>query len=191
MVQKLKKPKAIVMDITGTVATRAFMSYSQESKQFMRQNLRDYIQESWGKRELRLAMNFVRIEQEQELKQEVNKLTKPEPKSRYQISKTLVDKPGTFETQASPPQPLTQPQESRTKMPLIADSKATIEEQADSLISNLLWRIDNPKKNKSPALGLFHLNISKSIVHLVFMIKLMYLKFKKKKKVNGAIRKVS
>ena len=126
----------------GTVATRAFMSYSQESRQFMRQNLREYVLESWGKRELRLALNFVRIEQEQDLKQESH--TKPIPKSRYQTSKlntpdALADK---------------------SKIPLIIDSRATTEEQANSLINNLLWRLDNPKKSKSPALGLFHLNIS-------------------------------
>lgn len=142
MVIKLKKPKAIVMDITGTVATRAFMSYSQESRQFMRQNLREYVTESWGKRELRLAMNFVRTEQEQELKQETS--TKPVPKSRYQIKP--VDKSDSAGK--------------KTQMPLIADSKASLEVQADSLIQNLLWRLDNPKKSKSPALGLFHLNIS-------------------------------
>lgn len=137
MVLKLKKPKAIVMDITGTVATRAFMSYSQEAKQFMRQNLREYILESWGKRELRLALNFVRIEQEQELKQEFNKLIKPEPKSRYQTNK--IDSPNTQQSpsaylqqlqqqiQQQVPQPSIPPQEMKTKMPLIADSKAPME----------------------------------------------------------------
>ena len=142
MVIKLKKPKAIVMDITGTVATRAFMSYSQESRQFMRQNLREYVMESWGKRELRLALNFVRTEQEQDLKQETS--MKPVPKSRYQIKP--IDKADSTGK--------------RAQMPLIADSKASTEIQADSLIQNLLWRLDNPKKSKSPALGLFHLNIS-------------------------------
>lgn len=140
MAIKLKKPKAIVMDITGTVATRAFMSYSQESRQFMKQYLREYVLESWGKRELRLALNFVRIEQEQEIKQDAR--TKPIPKSRYQ---------GNTDRSESP---------EKQKMPLIADLRASNELQAETLINNLIWRLDNPKKNKSPALGLFHLNIS-------------------------------
>ena len=130
------------MDVTGTVATRAFMNYSQEAKQFMRMYIRDFVLECWGKREFRLAVNFVRTEQEQELAQESIR-TKPVPKSRYQSNR--VEKDGTSE---------------RSRMPLLADLKATIEEQAESLIANLLWRLDNPKKNKSPALGIFQMHMS-------------------------------
>lgn len=130
------------MDVTGTVATRAFMNYSQEAKQFMRMYIRDFVLECWGKREFRLAVNFVRTEQEQELAQESIR-TKPVPKSRYQSNR--VEKDGVSE---------------RSRMPLLADLKATIEEQAESLIANLLWRLDNPKKNKSPALGIFQMHMS-------------------------------
>lgn len=142
MVVKLKKPRVIIMDVTGTVATRAFMNYSQESKQFMRQHIRQFVLECWGKREFRLAVNFVRTEQEQELIQEAGR-TKPVPKSRYQSSKIEKDSPT-----------------DKSKMPLLADLKSTIEEQAESLIANLLWRLDNPKRSKSPALGIFQMHMS-------------------------------
>jgi methionine salvage enolase-phosphatase E1 len=61
---RLRKPNAIVMDVTGTIATKAFMTYSQESKDFLRSHIREYVSECWNKKELRLSVNFIKTEQD-------------------------------------------------------------------------------------------------------------------------------
>lgn len=56
----VKKPKAIVMDITGTLVAKSFMTYSQESKAFMLKYSRDFVTQTWGKNPLKLVINFIR-----------------------------------------------------------------------------------------------------------------------------------
>jgi len=50
------------MDVTGTMAKQAFMTYSFESRQFMLKHLGDYINDRWNHGHLRLAVNFIRSE---------------------------------------------------------------------------------------------------------------------------------
>lgn len=114
--QRIRKPTAIVMDITGTIATKAFMTYSPESREFLRANIRDYVAECWNRKELRLSLNFIKNEQ---------------------------DARGCADGQ-----------------PPIADSRATTIQQMDALVANILWRLNNEKQNRSPAIGLFHLHMS-------------------------------
>ena len=58
----IKKPSCIVMDVTGTMAKKSFMTYSPESRQFLLKNLKDYVIEQWTRGHLRLAANFIRQE---------------------------------------------------------------------------------------------------------------------------------
>lgn len=113
---RLRKPNAIVMDVTGTCVTKAFMVYSPESKDFIRNNIRDYVNECWNKKDMRLSVNFIKNEQ---------------------------DNRGCAEGE-----------------PPILDVRQPLSQQQEALITNILWRIDNEKIRKSPALGLFHLYMS-------------------------------
>lgn len=56
----IKKPGAVVMDITGTLLSKSFMTYSQETRKFMLQNYREFVNECWNKTILRTSMNFLR-----------------------------------------------------------------------------------------------------------------------------------
>ena len=115
-VVRLRKPNAIVMDVTGTCVTRAFMVYSPESKDFIRNNIRDYVNECWNKKDMRLSVSFIKNEQD---------------------NRCCVE--------GEPP---------------IADIRQSLQDQMSALIANILWRVDNEKTRKSPALGLFHLYMS-------------------------------
>lgn len=69
---KIKKPRAIVMDLTGTLATKGFMTNSQQSRAFLKANLKNYLRDNWGKKELRVDVNFMRLEQMQQQQKEEN-----------------------------------------------------------------------------------------------------------------------
>lgn len=113
---RLRKPNAIVMDVTGTIATKAFMTYSNESREFLRNHLREYVVECWNKKELRLSINFIKNEQ---------------------------DARGCSDGQ-----------------PPIADTRFSSQQQIESVIQNIIWRVENERLKRSPALGLFHLYMS-------------------------------
>ncbi|RWS04869.1 enolase-phosphatase E1-like protein [Dinothrombium tinctorium] len=56
---KLPRPEAVVMDLTGVIATSTFMAYSDENKQFVRTNIERYFQENFPKQKsLRLDVQF-------------------------------------------------------------------------------------------------------------------------------------
>ncbi|RWS18931.1 enolase-phosphatase E-1-like protein 3, partial [Leptotrombidium deliense] len=57
---KTAKPKAIVIDVAGPVAKKAFMSNSEESKNFMKKNIVKYSTECLNQKDFRLAVDFAK-----------------------------------------------------------------------------------------------------------------------------------
>lgn len=55
----LKRPKAIVFEMTGTLVTRDFMAYSETRKNFVRRHINQFFAECYPKlKQLRLNVNF-------------------------------------------------------------------------------------------------------------------------------------
>jgi len=64
---KFPRPSAIVLDVGGTLATKKFMAYSKESKQFVKENIKGYLIDNYPKKkELRLDLNFMRLQESQD-----------------------------------------------------------------------------------------------------------------------------
>lgn len=117
MVVIVKKPKAIVMDLTGVMATKAFMSYSNESKTFMRTNIGTYIEDCWGSKNLRMDVNYLRQAQAEEVKAGKNS-------------------------------------------PALKSMRDPADEQAQSVITYVLWSLDSEPEGLPSSLALFHLHMS-------------------------------
>lgn len=57
---KMKKPEAVVLDVSGSIARQAFMAYSPESKEFIRQYIENYVDDQLLKVRLQY-LNLVRL----------------------------------------------------------------------------------------------------------------------------------
>lgn len=67
----IKKPKAIVLELTGALATREFMSYSDQRKSHVRKNIGLYFTECYPRnKELRLDINFFKLLEANEVREQ-------------------------------------------------------------------------------------------------------------------------
>lgn len=67
----VKKPKAIVLELTGALATREFMSYSDQRKSHVRKNIGLYFTECYPRnKELRLDINFFKLLEANEMREQ-------------------------------------------------------------------------------------------------------------------------
>lgn len=66
----VKKPKAIVLELTGALATRDFMTYSDQRKNHVKKNIGVYFTENYPRnKELRLDINFFKLQEANEMKE--------------------------------------------------------------------------------------------------------------------------
>lgn len=144
VIAKAKKPAAIVMDLTGTLATKAFMTNSKEGKAFLLANVRQYVVANWGHKELRVDINFLRLQQDKQ----IQNLKDIQSQADAEDDTNTVAVSNTCNATASGPWP-----------PLITCKKSPSSEQTDSVVNNIIWRLDNEDASDSPATALFHLHL--------------------------------
>ena len=66
---KIKKPKAILLELTGTLATREFMTYSKSALRRTFEHIHEYFEECYPKqKELRLDVNYFKNQEQMERK---------------------------------------------------------------------------------------------------------------------------
>lgn len=66
----IKKPKAIVLELTGALATREFMAYSEQRRNHVKKNITIYFAECYPRnKELRLDINFFKLQESNEIKE--------------------------------------------------------------------------------------------------------------------------
>ena len=63
MKRVVKKPNVIVLDLCGPICTSDFLGDSEVMKKFMLINMNQFVEEFWHKRQMRLTMNFLRLEE--------------------------------------------------------------------------------------------------------------------------------
>lgn len=67
----IKKPKAIVLELTGALATQNFMSYSETRKNHLKKNIGLYFSECYPRnKELRLDVNFFKLLETNEIREQ-------------------------------------------------------------------------------------------------------------------------
>lgn len=67
----IRKPKAIVLELTGALATREFMSYSDQRKSHVKKNIGLYFTECYPRnKELRLDINFFKLLEANEIREQ-------------------------------------------------------------------------------------------------------------------------
>lgn len=117
---KLKKARSVVMDLSGVVVTRGYMTSSPEAKNFMRDHLKQYLKEEWGKRSVRQDLELIR--KKQEIRSREHNAKKPPP---------------------------------------VVEHTSPILEQYNSLINNIIWRLENEDNDPDPGiLASFHINFN-------------------------------
>lgn len=67
----------MVMDLSGIVVTRGYMTNSPEAKAFLRDHMKQYLREEWGKRSVRQDLELIR--KKQEIRSKENNGKKPPP----------------------------------------------------------------------------------------------------------------
>lgn len=63
------------MDLSGVVVTRGYMTNSPEAKNFLREHLKQYLREEWGRRSVRQDLELIR--KKQEIRSRENNARKP------------------------------------------------------------------------------------------------------------------
>lgn len=68
----IKKPKAIVLELTGALVTRQWMSYSEQRRNNVKKNIGLYFAENYPRnKELRLDINFFKLQEANEIKERI------------------------------------------------------------------------------------------------------------------------
>lgn len=62
----VRRPLAILMDISGPIAKQGYMGYSKEMRHFVKRHLKDYLIEEQESKNLRADFNFMKIQERED-----------------------------------------------------------------------------------------------------------------------------